>query len=61
MDERLKGDVTLAGAKAEYDEYAKQILAHKIILAHILVGTVPEYKGMKPEQVVPLIENEPGI
>ena len=61
MDERLKGDVTLAGAKAEYDEYVKQILAHKIILAHILVGTVPEYKGMKPEQVVPLIENEPGI
>ena len=47
MDERLKGDVTLAGAKAEYDEYAKQILAHKIILAHILVGTVPEYKGIE--------------
>ena len=42
MDERLKGDVTLAGAKAEYDEYAKQIMAHKIIMAKMLVGTVTE-------------------
>ena len=55
MDERLKSDLTLAEAKAEYDAYAKQILAHKVVLAHILTSVVPEYTGMKPKEVIPLI------
>lgn len=61
MDERLKSDLTLAEAKAEYDAYAKQILAHKVVLAHILTSVVPEYTGMKPKEVIPLIEGTPRI
>lgn len=61
MEEGLKRGLTVAGAKAAYDEHVKQILARKIVLAHLLVGVVPEYAGMEPEEVVPLIEQEPEI
>lgn len=60
-DGRLSEDLLVAGPNAEYDGHAKQLLAHKIVLAHILVGTVPEFKGFKPEDVSPLIEREPEI
>lgn len=39
----------------------KRILAQKNILAHILVKTVDEFKGMKPEDVVTYIEGEPKV
>ncbi len=45
----------------QYDECAKRALGRKIILAHILVRTVDEFKGMKPADVVELIEGEPYI
>ena len=45
----------------EYDENVKSILAHKIVLAHILAGTVEEFRKMKPEEIVPYIEGEPEI
>lgn len=47
MEEGLKRGLTVAGAKAAYDEHVKQILARKIVLAHLLVGVVPEYAGME--------------
>lgn len=53
--------VQAAGRKAQYDEAAKRLLGQKIILAHILVKTVPEFKGMKPKDVVSLIEGTPMI
>lgn len=46
---------------AQYDDRAKKILGHKYILAHILIHTVDEFKGMTPEEVVPCIEGEPLI
>ncbi len=45
----------------QYDECAKRALGRKIILAHILVKTVDEFKGMKPADVAELIEGEPYI
>lgn len=39
----------------------KNIECQKRILAHILVKTVDEFKGMKPEDVVKYIEGEPSI
>ena len=51
-------DVTIAGASAQYDTYAKKILSHKIFLSHILKGTISEFKDMDPEEIVPLIENK---
>ena len=45
----------------EYDENVKSILAHKIVLAHILAGAVKEFFQMKPEEIIPYIEGEPEI
>lgn len=50
-----------ADIKAQYDECAKRLLSNKIILAHILKGTVDEFKEMNPEEIILLIEGEPYI
>ena len=61
MNTELKNTVLATDLKAQYDEYAKKLLGHKIILAHILVKSVEEFQGMSPEEVVTLIEGEPII
>ena len=58
MDTEIKNAVNAADHKAEYDERAKRLLGQKIILAHILVKTVAEFKGMNPKDVVDYIEGE---
>lgn len=57
----IRNAVVSAGQRAQYDEMAKRLLGQKIILAHILVKTIPEFKGMSPKDVVPLIEGTPMI
>jgi hypothetical protein len=54
----LDNDIDAANLKAQYDMYAKQLLSHKMILAHILVNTIDEFKGMKPKEVVNYIEGD---
>ena len=61
MNTELKNAVDVTDKEAQYDACAKRLLGQKIILAHILVKTVDEFKGMKPEEVVPYIEGEPQI
>lgn len=61
MDTDIKASVKATDKKAQYDNKAKQLLGHKIILAHILVNTVAEFKGMNPADVVQYIEGEPYI
>ncbi|MCM1541851.1 MAG: hypothetical protein NC121_11385 [Blautia sp.] len=61
MDTEIKNAVSAADEDAQYDDKAKRLLGNKIILAHILVKTVDEFKGMKPEDVVSYIEGEPFI
>ena len=61
MDTEIANAVNAAGDKAQYDTRVKRLLAQKSILAHILVKTVDEFKGMKPEDVVKYIEGEPSI
>lgn len=61
MKTEIANAVNAAGDKAQYDDCVKRILAQKNILAHILVKTVDEFQGMKPEDVVPYIEGEPRI
>lgn len=61
MEESLKRTIYSSDMESEYDEHAKRLLSHKIILAHILVNTVSEFSGMTPEQVVPLIEETPKV
>ena len=46
---------------AQYDNSAKRLIAHKIILARSLVKTVEEFKGMDPLEVAALIEGLPYI
>lgn len=61
MDTEAKNAVIATDKKAQYDASAKRLLGQKIILAHILVKTVDEFKGMNPKKVVSFIEGEPFI
>lgn len=61
MNTELKNTVLSTDIKAQYDECAKKLLGHKIVLANILVKSVEEFQGMRPEEVVHLIEGEPLI
>jgi hypothetical protein len=61
LNTEIANAVNAAGDKAQYDIRVKRLLAQKSILAHILVKTVDEFKGMKPEDVVKYIEGEPSI
>ena len=42
MDASIKESVKASDKEAQYDEKAKKLLGHKIILAYILVNTVDE-------------------
>lgn len=57
----IKQTVIASDEEAQYDEKAKKLLGHKIILAYILVNTIDEFRGMNPKDVVKYIEGEPHI
>ena len=61
VDASIKGTVRASDKDAQYDEKAKKLLGHKIILAYILVNTIEEFRGMNPKEVVNHIEGEPYI
>ena len=61
MDASIKETVIASDKEAQYDDKAKKLLSHKIILAYILVNTVEEFRGMNPAEVVNYIEGEPYI
>ena len=61
MNAELKNAIASTDKDAQYDASAKRLLGQKHILAHILVKTVPEFMGMNPKDIVPLIEGEPCI
>ena len=54
MGSELKNMVTATDIKAGYDASAKRLLGNKNILAHILIKTVKEFKGMRPGEVADL-------
>jgi hypothetical protein len=57
----MRNAVRAADNRAQYDERAKRLLSHKHILAHILVKTVDEFRGINPKDVVQYIEGEPKV
>lgn len=59
MNREIKNAVMTTDIEAQYDENAKRLLGNKYILAHILVASVDEFKGMNPKDVVSYIEGEP--
>lgn len=61
MNTDLTNSIAAIDKAAQYDESAKRLLGHKNILAHILVKTIDEFKGMKPADVVPYIVGTPYI
>ena len=61
MNTELKNAVKATDSKAQYDRSAKRLLGQKSILAHILVKTVDEFKGMDPKDVADCIEGTPYI
>ena len=61
MNTELKNAVLATDRDAQYDNSAKRPIAHKIILARILIKTVEKFKGMDPLEVAALIEGIPYI
>ena len=61
MNTELKNAVLATDREAQYDNSAKRLIAHKIILARILIKTVEKFKGMDPLEVAALIEGIPYI
>ncbi len=61
MDTEIKSALNAADKDAQYDEKAKRLLGTKIILAHILVQSVDEFRGMNPKDVVSYREGDPCI
>ena len=61
MDNELVYSADATYQKAQYDASAKRLLGQKIILAHILIRVVEEFKGMDADTVASLIEGEPYI
>ena len=61
MDTEIKNAVSAADTEAQYDDKAKRLLSNKIILAHILIKTVDEFRGMNLKDVVPYIEGDPFV
>ena len=57
----IENAVKATDKDAQYDTSAKRLLGQKSILAHILVKTVDEFKGMNPKDVVDCIEGTPHI
>ena len=51
MDTEVKNSVKATDRDAQYDESTKRLLGQKIVLAHILVKTVDEFKGMNPKKM----------
>ena len=52
MNTAITNRITAANDKAQYDDYAKQLIAQKLILANILIQTIDEFKGMQPEDII---------
>jgi hypothetical protein len=61
LNTELKNAVLATDREAQYDNSAKRLIAHKIILARILIKTVEKFKGMDPLEVAALIEGIPYI
>lgn len=61
MNTELKNAVMATDRDAQYDNSAKRLIAHKIVLAWILIRTVEDFKGMEPLEVAALIEGIPYI
>ena len=61
MNTELTNSINATSEEAQYDASAKRLLSQKNILAHILINTVDEFKGMNYKDVVPLIEGTPYI
>ena len=61
MDNEIVYSSKATDQKAQYDASAKRLLGQKIMLAHILIRVVDEFKGMDADTVASLIEGEPYI
>ncbi len=61
MSTELENSLEVTENGSEYDNAAKRILAHKEVLARILIAIVDEFCDMKPEEVISCIEGEPLV
>ncbi len=58
MQADLKNTLIVADGMTQYDIYARDLLARKSILAHILAATVDEFRGIPPKEIEGYIEGD---
>lgn len=61
LDAEKKNTITEIDNKAQYHKQVQHLLGQKYVLAHILIHTIGEFKGMAPKDVVERIVGEPRI
>lgn len=61
MNSSAASRIMVTDEETAYDSNAKYLLSEKIFLAHILGYAVPEFEGMSPNAIVPLIEGTPEV
>ena len=47
--------------EARYDQHAKYLLGHRIVLAHILAEVIEDFRDMHPKEIMPYIDREVHI
>lgn len=57
----LGRNIEIAGPDAHYDEYAKKLLSHKIVLAHIMHACLEEYREVSPEIIAERYIEQPQV
>lgn len=61
MENGLARDITVAGAKIQYDAQCKRVLSEKVILAWILKTVAGEFADLTIRQIEQCIEGNPEI
>lgn len=61
MRNRLYDNLTLHGAKAQYDRCAKEFLSIRYVLGYIMIHAIKEYQGCTIEEAMASIEGDPVI
>lgn len=44
--------------EVQYDQHAKALLGHRIVLAHILAALIPDFHGWEPWEILPYIDSQ---
>ncbi len=61
MVDKLLNNTKKVAAKILYDKGVRKILAHREVCSWIMSGTIDEFRGMDPKEIVPYIDGSSEI